>query len=60
MGAKFVAGVLACVVMIGLSIAVMIYGWGLKPQSWWWILGGGVGLRLLLAVMEHVAKDNRK
>jgi len=21
------------------SIAVMIKGWGLKPCSWWWIIG---------------------
>jgi hypothetical protein len=25
---------------IGASIAVCIYGWGLDPKSWWWIIGG--------------------
>jgi hypothetical protein len=27
---------------VALSVLVMIYGWGLTPQSWWWIIGGGV------------------
>jgi hypothetical protein len=30
-------------VMVGLSVLVMMYGWGLKPQSWWWIIGGDHG-----------------
>ena len=33
------------IVIVGLSISiltsalVMIYGWGLQPKSWWWIIG---------------------
>ena len=41
---------------IALQILVMIYGWGLEPRSWLWIIGGGVFgvtvLRGLLAVVE--------
>lgn len=29
-------------IMIGTSILVMIRGWGLEPQSWWYILGVGI------------------
>jgi len=39
-----------------LQIGVMIYGWGVHPQSWWWIIGGGVVgttcLYSLLRVLE--------
>ncbi len=24
---------------VGGTILVFMYGWGLKPQSWWWIIG---------------------
>ncbi len=27
---------------VALAVLVAIYGWGLEPQSWWWIIGGGV------------------
>jgi hypothetical protein len=34
---------LACwyAIAILMQIGVMIYGWGLEPQSWWWIIGIG-------------------
>ena len=35
---------LACIgAIVTLQILVLIYGWGLTPQSWWWIIGGGWG-----------------
>ena len=43
-----------------LTIAVLMYGWGLEPKSWWWIIGGGVGIRSLLLVMEAIAKADPK
>ena len=42
------------------SIAVMIYGWGLEPQSWWWIIGGGIFLKGIIVSMEQVAKCEAK
>lgn len=30
--------------LLGLSIAIMVYGWGLEPKSWWWIIGGYAGV----------------
>ena len=29
-------------IAFALQVAVMMFGWGLHPQSWWWIIGGGV------------------
>jgi len=44
--------------MIGLQVLVMIYGWGLEPQSWWWIVGGGlVGMVFLNLVGKKVLKE---
>ena len=39
-----------------LSIAILMYGWGLEPKSWWWIIGGGVGLRTILVTVEAMGK----
>ena len=38
------------------SLGVMIWGWGLAPQNWWWIIGGGVVLRGLITVLDFVVK----
>ena len=46
---------------VGLSIAVMIFGWGLHPQSWWWIIGGGVvGTTVVRMVFDRVEKELKK
>jgi hypothetical protein len=29
-------------VSVGLSVCVMMFGWGLQPKSWWWIIGVGI------------------
>ena len=37
-----------CVALTGLSIAiltsilVLVYGWGLTPKNWFWIIGGAL------------------
>ena len=54
--AKFVAVVFGFIITLSLSIAVMIKGWGLEPKSWWWIIGGGIFIRLLIQAMEIAAK----
>uniref|UniRef100_A0A6H1ZW01 Uncharacterized protein n=1 Tax=viral metagenome TaxID=1070528 RepID=A0A6H1ZW01_9ZZZZ len=39
-----------------LSIAIMMFGWGLEPKSWWWIIGGGIGIRLIIEAMMYAGK----
>ena len=39
---KFLALLFLVCCSVGLSVLVMIYGWGLHPRSWWWIIGAGV------------------
>ncbi|MCP4607726.1 MAG: hypothetical protein GY845_03275 [Planctomycetes bacterium] len=39
---KLIALLFVITVTIGMSILVMIYGWGLEPKSWWWIIGVGI------------------
>ena len=44
---KFLLSLIGFGIAFGLSILVMIYGWGLQPVSWGWILGGGLVSALL-------------
>lgn len=41
-----------------LNIAVMIKGWGLEAQSWWWIIGIGVFAQLLVQIIIAAGKTN--
>ena len=54
---KFLAGTFIYVLAVALSILVMIYGWGLKPVSWWWIILGGVFGRILVEIINSISKD---
>jgi len=37
---KIIITLFIFVITVVVSILVMIHGWGLTPQSWWWIIGG--------------------
>ena len=39
---KFLLSLIGFFFCIGLGIMVMIFGWGLTPVSWGWIVGGGI------------------
>lgn len=55
---KLLATLLVICAVVGLSILVMIYGWGLEPKSWWWIIGGGViGQVFLKVIGDKVLKS---
>ncbi len=41
---------------VGLSVLTMVYGWGLHPQNWWWIVGVGIFGQALLS---HLAEQKR-
>jgi len=38
---KLLANVFVITLLVCMNIAVNIWGWGLRPRSWWWILGIG-------------------
>jgi hypothetical protein len=57
MAAKLCTILLGYIVGIVSSILIMIYGWGLEPKSWLWIIGGGVFLSLLGEVLVSISKD---
>lgn len=57
---KAIVIIFGTILVILLGIGVLMYGWGLEPKSWWWIIGGGVGLRFLILVMEAAAKVDTK
>lgn len=45
-------------VMVGLQVMVMIYGWGLEPKNWWWIIGVGLfGQTFMRMIGDKVLKD---
>jgi len=39
------------------SILIMIHGWGLKPQSWSWIIGGYVVLSFVTLMVQALGSD---
>lgn len=57
---KLLAGLLVLALMVGLSVLVMINGWGLEPKSWWWIIGGGLFGNAFLRVMADAVVDSKK
>jgi hypothetical protein len=55
---KFIAFLGVVSMMVALQILVMIFGWGLEAQSWWWIIGAGVfGTTFLRWLFEKVSKE---
>ena len=48
---------LVCIA-VALQICIMIFGWGLHPQSWWWLVGGGVfGVTAVRALSNKLDKE---
>jgi hypothetical protein len=48
-------------VTVALSACVMIFGWGLHPRSWWWIIGGGVFAHSVIrAIFDKLEKEGSK
>lgn len=46
----------AVIIWVG-GILVMIYGWGLTPVSWGWIIFGNIGIVLMAAILQTAAKS---
>lgn len=39
---KFLTMVFGVLIAVACQIGAMIYGWGVHPQSWFWIIGIGM------------------
>ena len=53
---KIIAGLLLTSAAFVLWLMVMIHGWGIEPQSWWWILGGSFLVGVFSAVAQRLVK----
>lgn len=55
---KLVAIVSMFAISVGCSVCVMIYGWGLQPRSWWWIIGVGFFVQVAIyAIVGRLKKE---
>jgi len=49
---KIAFSLLGYISAVAIGILVLIFGWGLEPQSWGWILGGNITGALLFAIFN--------
>jgi hypothetical protein len=49
---RFLLSMIGFGILMGTGILVMIHGWGLEPQSWGWIIGGGAAGTFLGACFQ--------
>lgn len=54
--AKMLAVLFVMTATVTLGVLTMIYGWGLTPESWWWIIGVGFGGQLVLSGLTVLLK----
>lgn len=54
---RLLVTLLGLAVAIGGTILVMIHGWGVQPKSWWWIIGGGIGLQLVVQIIIVIGSE---
>jgi hypothetical protein len=53
---NIVIGIFGFFIALIVSIWVLMYGWGLEPKSWGWIIGGGVFIKGVIVCIETIAK----
>ena len=54
---SFVISLFAICISLSISITVMIYGWGLSPKSWWWIIGMYLIGHIVALMLIELAKQ---
>ena len=54
---KLIASLGLFVLSVAVSIFILMNGWGLKPASWGWILGGAGFQMLVLCISTILNKD---
>lgn len=57
---KLLALVLIFAILVGNSVIVLVFGYGLVPQNWWVIVGFGVfGQIAAKAMLDAVLKEKK-
>lgn len=57
---NFLSRLFLIILTVGLQILVMVFGWGVHPQSWMWIIGGGIfGILTIRVVAEKLERDEK-
>ena len=56
---KFLLVITGLVMAMVTMILVMIYGWGLQPKSWWWIIGMNLLGNILSQLFILVSRDKK-
>lgn len=49
---KFLFLIISYFIVISGSILIMIFGWGLKPVSWGWVIGGNLILSFIGSLFQ--------
>lgn len=60
MFSKIIAVIFLWLSIFFLTIFILMYGWGLTPISWSWIIGGNILQIILVGCMQGVAKEISK
>lgn len=55
---KVLSQLLLLSLMVGTSVLTLMFGWGLHPQSWWWIIGGGVFVNTALKLLANKIEED--
>lgn len=54
---KALAILFSTAALFGLSICVMLFGWGLRPVSWGWVIWGGIGAIFVSAFIQVLSDE---
>jgi len=55
--AKAMAAMLLMIIGVVIGFLVLIYGWGLEPQSWGYIITGTVAQLIIIATSQGLTGD---
>lgn len=56
---KLIALLTVLAVMVGLSVLTSIYGWGLTPKNWWWIIGVGLFGQIFMKLIGDAVMNEK-
>lgn len=54
---KVIAGLLGYSLVVVIGLLVMMFGWGVEPKSWEWIIGGTLATSVVIIMMHAVTSD---